>query len=264
MPVTNLISFTTLVRLIMLTMLASGVKPRLRVHICPVGFEVLRVAEPLLKMSADKAYLITHRRDDPAHQCVSRIKEVLRKRNSRVEIVEAYVDIWNLVDCVSKFKEIIQTEAGNSVYINVSTGTKVTAIAGTTVSMLTESIPYYAKVDHTRQRSVIPANEKVEEAFPIPVYSMVSPKHDALKLLKFVDEAGGSIRKKDLIERLSEVEVIKPVAKGELSLPAAHSQLRALLDPLEREWHFVRIESKGRSSKVILTEPGKVGLRIFS
>jgi hypothetical protein len=236
----------------------------LRVHICPVGFEVQRVADPLGRMRADKAYLVSYRADDPAHQCVSRIKEILLKENSGIQVIEEYVNIWNLVECITKFKEIIRKERGNAVFINVSTGTKVTAIAGTIVSMLEGSTPYYAKVDHAQQRQIIPTREKVEEPFEVPVYGLHPPRPEALRVLEFVEKSGGSVRKKDLIKKLREIEIIRPVTKTDLSPAAAHSQLRALLDPLEREWHFVKVESRGRSSKVSLTEQGTIGLRIFS
>ena len=97
-------------------------KTPLRVHICPVGFEVQRVADPLGRMRADKAYLVTYRADDPARQCVAKIKEDLLKKNSGIQVIEEYVNIWNLVDCIAKFKEIIRKERDNAVYINVSTG----------------------------------------------------------------------------------------------------------------------------------------------
>ena len=44
---------------------------------------------------------------------------------------------------------------------------------------------------------------------------------------------------------------------------APHSRLRAILDPLEKHWHFVEIRSKGRKSEVSLTEQGTSALKIF-
>ncbi len=214
-------------------------------------------------MRADKAYLITYRIDDPAHECLVRIRENLGKQGTRIQLIEEYVNIWDLVQCITKFKDVIRRERGNTVYINVSTGTKVTAIAGTIVSMLEGSTPYYAKVDHTQQRQSIPTKEKVEEPFEVPVYNLQPPRPEALRVLEFVEKSGGSARKKDLIEKLKEIQIIKPMTKSDLSASAAHSQLRALLNPLEREWHFVTIESRGRSSKVSLTDQGKIGLEVF-
>ena len=57
-----------------------------------------------------------------------------------------------------------------------------------------------------------------------------------MRILDLVEKSNGAARKKDLIGKLREMETIRPVAKFELSPAATHSQLRALLDPLERDW----------------------------
>src|SRR3989344_5218468 len=102
----------------------------LRIHIAPVGFEFLRVTEPLIRMQADKVYLITYEKDDKAAKFFSQIKKELGQKYRHIKVEEVFVDIWNLYDCIEKFREIILSEKNNHVYINVSTGTKITAIAG--------------------------------------------------------------------------------------------------------------------------------------
>jgi len=47
-----------------------------------------------------------------------------------------------------------------------------------------------------------------------------------------------------------------------LVIVTKHSQLRAILNPLEKVWGYVKVEYSGRS-EVILTEQGKAALRIF-
>ena len=42
-----------------------------------------------------------------------------------------------------------------------------------------------------------------------------------------------------------------------------HSQLRALLEPMIRDWNYIRVESQGQRSTVILTAQGVSALRIF-
>jgi len=48
-----------------------------------------------------------------------------------------------------------------------------------------------------------------------------------------------------------------------LVIVTKHSQLRAIIYPLEKEWGYVKVEYSGRRSEVILTEQGKAALRIF-
>lgn len=239
-------------------------KTPLRVHICPVGFEVARVTEPLLRMRADKAYLVSYKFGDAAGSYLTKIKSTLFEKYKQIQLVEEYLDLWDLFACITKFKEIVRKEEGNLVYVNVSTGTKVTAIAGTIVSMLVGSTPYYARVNYGPLPVAVPPTEKVDDPFEVPVYKIMSPSPQALKILEIVEKDNGSIRKKDLIVKLRKVGLIRPVANSDLTPSAEHSQLKAHLRPLEKEWKFVSVESRGRSSIVKLTDLGRTALKVFS
>ncbi len=48
--------------------------------------------------------------------------------------------------------------------------------------------------------------------------------------------------------------------KSELTEAAKHSQLRAMLDPMESEWKYVRIEASRRRSEVFITPQGEAAL----
>lgn len=73
------------------------------------------------------------------------------------------------------------------------------------------------------------------------------------------------MRKAHLIEKLESLGIIRlrDERKSSLTEAAKHSQLRAIIEPLETEWKYVRVEASGRRSEVILTEQGKTALRIF-
>jgi hypothetical protein len=240
-------------------------KTPLRVHICPVGFEVRRVTEPLVSMRADKAYLVSYRRDDEAATYLAKVKSVLHHEYKQIQVTEEFLDLWDLLACIGRFKQIVRNEKeeGNLVYINVSTATKVTAIAGTIVSMLLGSTPYYAKVNYGPRQLSTPPTEKVDEPFEIPVYQILTPRPEALKILEIIEKEKGTIKKKDLIAKLREIGMIRSIASSDLSLQAAHGQLKSHLNPLEREWRFITVESRGRSSTVKLTDLGRTALRVF-
>jgi len=239
-------------------------KPPLRVHICPVGFEVLRVTEPLLRMRADKAYLVSYKFGDAAASYLTRIKSTLLDGYKHIQLVEEYLDLWDLFACITKFKEIVRKEEGNLVYVNVSTGTKVTAIAGTIVSMLTGSAPYYARVNYGPLPVAVPPTEKVDDPFEVPVYKILAPSTSAMRILEIIEKESGSIRKKDLIAKLRKVGLIRSTGNAELTPSAEHGRLKPHLDPLEKEWKFVTVESRGRSSIVKLTDQGRTALKVFS
>lgn len=214
-------------------------------------------------MKADKVYLISQRPGDAAASYFEKVKTWLRSNYIQIQIQEEYTDLWDLVACITKFKQIVTNERGNLAYINVSTGTKVTAIAGTIVSMLTGCTPYYAKVNYGIQQPAVPPTEIVEEPFEIPVYRITRPDARSVKLLEFINQSEGSISKKELIQKLRKAGIIRSVATKQLSASASHSQLRRFLDPLQKDWHFVTVESRGRSSTVRLTDEGRTALRIF-
>jgi CRISPR locus-related DNA-binding protein len=239
----------------------------LRVHIAPVGFEIRRVVEPLTKMLADKVYLVTlGGEDDAAKKFITLIKRDLAQNYEHIKLEEVFVDVWDPYECIAKFREIILKERGNHVYINVSTGTKITAIAGILSCMLWGATPYYARVSYPEPKITdLPRTEHVQEPDVLPVYKINKPRREFLLILSFLKDAGGRLRKVHLIKKLEAVGIIglRDETKTEFSQSAKHSQLRAILDPMEKEWGFVIVEARGRRSEVSLTEQGQTALKIF-
>jgi CRISPR locus-related DNA-binding protein len=237
----------------------------LRVHIAPIGFEFLRVTEPLIRMQADKVYLITSGEDDNAAKFFAQIKKELGQRYKHIKVEEVFLDIWDLYDCIQKFRKIILKEKGNHVYINVSTGTKITAIAGMLSCMLWGASPYYAPVRYPSSKEIKLPTEQVLDPEPLPVYDIRQPTNDEMLVLSLLKSAGGKMRKSKLIEKLGDEKIIKikDETVTKLTDAAKHSQLRAILDPMENKWKFVEVEASGRRSEVSITEKGETALKIF-
>lgn len=238
----------------------------LRIHLCPVGFEVKRVVDPLVWMRADKVYLITYKQGDEAQSYLEKIESDL-KDYPNIELVKKFANIWDLFECLELMRDIISKESGNKIFVNVSTGTKVTAIAGMLSCMLWGSSPYYAKVSYPSNNITVPTVTEIVENPPdlLPVYGINKPKPEYLLILKLLMDNSSKLRKSQLIERLEDEGIIKKRSKvdGEFSMSAKHSQLRALLEPMIRDWNYIKIESEGRRSTVILTDQGINALRIF-
>jgi hypothetical protein len=220
-----------------------------------------------MKMLADKVYLVSlGGEDDAAVKFVSYMNRDLSQNYEHIKVVEVTVDVWDLYDCVGKYREIILKEKGNHLYINVSTGTKVTAIAGMLSCMLWRATPYYARVSYPQPKSVeSPRTEHVLEPDLLPTYEIKKPKSEILLVLKMLKEHQGKLRKGGLIRELEVAGIIRVKDENiaELSESAKHSQLRAILDPMEREWGFITVEASGRRSEVSITEQGENALRIF-
>lgn len=238
----------------------------LRVHIAPVGFDFRRVTVPLIQMQADKVYLVTYSPDDNAKKFFGQVKKELAQNYEHIQVQEVFLDVWNLFDCLEKFRQIILKEKGNHIYINVSTGTKITGIAGMLSCMLWGASPYYARVSYpSAKETEIPPTEYVEEPDILPVYEIKKPGHEILLVLSLLKANGGRMKKARLIEKLESLEIIRirDETKTELSSAAKHSQLRAILDPMENEWGYVEVKASGRRSEVFLTEKGGTALQIF-
>ncbi len=238
----------------------------LRIHIAPVGFEFKRVTEPLVDMQADKVYLIRWGQDiDQATKFLTAIKKELGTNHKHIQINEVTLDLWDLYECIEKFREIIYDEKGNHIYINVSTGTKITVIAGMLSCMLWDAEPYYVRVNYHDTKIKTVHSEDVEKPKSLPVHKITKPKPEFIKILNLLQANDGNMRKQIMIKKLEEIKVLRDRDQSgdDLTPSAMHSQLSALLRPMELMWKYVTVKSSGRKSTVSMTEQGKSALKIF-
>ena len=86
-----------------------------------------------------------------------------------------------------------------------------------------------------------------------------------MQLLNLLQQREGVMRKSALIKKLEEFHVIRETGDSGkmLTSSAKHSQLRSLLDPMEREWSLISVEARGSRSEVHITDQGETALRIF-
>jgi hypothetical protein len=149
--------------------------------------------------------------------------------------------------------------------VNVSTGTKITAIAGTLACMLWRGEPYYVQVSRSWYSrftpKVQPVNDVVRSVDPVSVYELRAPGPELVAVLEALDRAGGTLRKRDLIRALG---LDLAAAGGRAPTPQAqHSRLRLRLTPLEAKWGFVADEAHGARGRVRLTPQGRLALTLF-
>jgi hypothetical protein len=248
-------------------------KPELRIHIVTVGFQIRRITEPLIRERADKVYLITRAHEDKATAYLDKVMKILRKEKY-LQVEKRAMDIWNLFDCLQTYKKIINEEEEKGgknahIYINVSTGSKVSSIAGTLACMIWKGTPYYAHIEYNDKKD--PADDLPDEDVTIideiPVYSINKPKSESLVVLKILDSIKEArklkmMKKGRLIEELEETGIIDK----NLSIGAKHSKLKGLLNSISiagSDNPLVEVEYKGKQSNVILTTQGESTLKIF-
>lgn len=239
----------------------------LRIHIAPVGFDFRRVTEPLIRMRADMVYIVKyiHDDDDIAYEFYDKIKNELEVNYRHIQVKEIHVDLWNLYECMGAFRKIMLEEKKNHVYVNVSTGTKITSIAGMLSCMMWNAHPYYVPISYVGREKRVNVSEHVDEPEDLPTYSINKPHPEFMLILDLLSRNGGVMRKARLIKELEDKGVIdsRDMNGNELSSPAKHSRLRALLDPMERHWNLVSVQARGRRSEVYIQKQGETALKIF-
>ena len=234
-------------------------KTIIRVHIAPIGRHLERIVEPLITLKADRVYLISYSEDDKAAEFLKQTKQILKKNN--IEVKTEFTDIWNLTSCIETFQKIIQNEKDNQVFFNVSTGTKITAIAGMISCMIEGIQPYYAKAKYPSVEFPKKINLKeINEIVSLPTFIIEKPKKESIEILKLVENQ--ELSKKELIQILKENNTIKSQDGETLSKPAEHGQLKTILQPLFNAKQ-IETETRGRQSFVKITQKGKTALSVF-
>jgi hypothetical protein len=254
----------------------SGVRPgdpHARIHLAPVGFEVERVVEPVLADRADRVYLVTRDGDDAARPFLEEVERRLSRARWPVEVALVPTPIWDVFGTLGVYRQLFESEQRTDrnandvvpIRVNVSTGTKITAIAGTLACMLWRGEPYYVQVSRAWYSGltpkVRPVNDVVRSVDPVSVYELRAPTKELVEVIEALAAAGGSLRKRDLIRALG---LDQPVDGGRAPSPQAqHSRLRLRLGPLEAKWGFVAADDTGGRGRVRLTPQGRLALTLF-
>jgi hypothetical protein len=248
--------------------------PRARVHIVPVGFEVERITEPLERERADRVYLITRPMPDAAALFVDAVERRLKRAAWPIDVRVVRTELWDSFAAVAAYRSIFEAEGRVDrhatgvlpIRVNVSTGTKITAIAGTLACMLWNGEAYYVQVSRSwysdRPPRVRAVHDVVERVDPVPVYELRAPAPELIEVLEALHRRGGSLRKRDLLRELGLDRTGSDGAPA-LSAQAQHGRLARRLEPLEARWGFVATDARGPRARVRLTEQGRVALTLF-
>lgn len=196
-------------------------KHPLRVHICVVGFEIDRISEAAIRMKADKVYLISQEKKDKGREFLEVNRRILEEKNIDV-IVKLVESVHDLSTLLCNIKKIIRDEEkDNYIYINISSGSTLSTIAGTISSMMLikdrNIFPYYVKPENypdsagTEELTSLltkydikrhPQSIGVKEIQEIPVFPIRLPSNELIVVLEYLQSAkneGRQVTKRDLI-----------------------------------------------------------------
>ena len=242
---------------------SSFLKQELRVHIAPLGYDTKRIIQPVIDAKADKLYLVVHEEPDDYLNYVEYVEKNLKASGLPVEIIQQKCDLWNMLECVGCFKEIIQEEKGNNVRINLSSGSKITAIAGMLVCMTNQDVkPYYARVKYHQQRKSpkVLVSEFRETQEP-SVFALDKPDETHLLILRLLSVKKEGMNKSNLINALVEKKILK-TKDSKFPANALQNQIRKYLDPMTKSKH-IEIISDGRDRIIRITKRGRDILEVW-
>lgn len=235
---------------------------RLRIHIAPLGFESDRIVLPAIEMKADKVWIFVD--NDPtkteAKPYLEEIKKRLKQKKIEFEIMK--FNRLNLFSTLKGVKDIIETGKQHTYYVNVSSGSKIQAIACTMACMMfnvsNNLIPYYVQPKKYFPFKGKPQSSGMQKIIDLPQYEIQTPEEKLIKALGLIEKNKGRITKKDLADLAEEEKLIEIGAKEENRDQARFASLQKnIIEPLKDHWKFIVEEKSGRTRWISITEEGK-------
>ncbi|NVM02223.1 MAG: hypothetical protein HWN67_07795 [Candidatus Helarchaeota archaeon] len=248
-----------------------------RIHIAFQGFEVDRIAKPIIKFKGDKAYIFIFR-DEKTEQFIKQhnlIKQELEKIN--IETISINAEIHDYNNVIQKISQIIKDEreknASCEIFINISVGTKITAIAGMDACRIWNCTPYYVlpeyyiPEDDGKKQSL---SKGIKDIFSPPQFEIVKPEANLIQALKILASSKKDwMYKKDFKKKLQEKKILKILKtyndprdpkKKSAEYMALNQQY---IIPLRDKWKYIEQSNDKRNKKITITKMGYEILEIF-
>jgi hypothetical protein len=239
-----------------------------RVHLIPMGYEKDRITVPALEYNADEAILLEPSTDEkgvhrPAYH--DNIRDMLQEGGVDVETVEC--DIFNLYESLGTVAQLANEFSEHHVYVNLASGSKVTAIGGMIACMATGATPYYVRAQEYAGGDETPVAEGVKNIEMLPKYHIEAPERQNIEILSYIKESDGTLTKHDLIEfgKQNELPFISRYDTDGVNNPDRGYYRRLntqVISPLA-DAGFINVEKHSKYQYVTITESGENQLQAF-
>lgn len=253
--------------------MSSDAPVRDRVQVVPLGFEYARLKHPIIEWKADVVVAIEYAESEREVPYLVTLLEEL-DANERIDLDRRSCDLFDLYDALGTITEAIADYETDDVYVNLSAGSKITAIAGMIACMASGASPIYARPDYGPDGAKIPdapLHDEVADVFELPTYPIERPSDTQLAFLARIEEGMHGegrgryrgVAKNELIE-FAIAREYDFVARSETSSRKGYYRLldRHVIDPLADQG-YVEIEQVGRRKFVSLTPEGENVHRAF-
>ncbi|WP_436931941.1 HFX_2341 family transcriptional regulator domain-containing protein [Halosimplex halobium] len=231
-----------------------------RVHLIPVGYENDRIVLPAVELRADRVVLLRYEDETDHPSYVETVRGRLDDEGIDHETVSC--NIFDFYDSIGTVAELATRFSDHEVYVNLASGSKVTAIGGMIACMATGATPYYVRAQRYAAETDGDVAEGIREITELPTYPMQSPEPQHVAVMDHLDREDGA-RKRDLID-FGKNEGLPFIAERDAANRKSEYRLldSHVLGPLADNG-YVALEEVGRSTRVSLTESGRNTLRAF-
>lgn len=244
-----------------------GLKVPTRIHIIPLGYEEDRIVEPAVRYDADKALFLEPGADSPdieQPEYHDRVRERIQAAGIETETVEC--NIFNLYASLGTIAELANDFREHHVYVNLASGSKVTAIGGMIACMATGATPYYVRAENYAGGNQEPVASGVRSIEELPEYHIEEPEPQHISVLNYLSDHD-SVTKRDLIDfgKRESLPFIDRYDTDNVQNPD-RGYYRRLNDQIINQLEsrgFVEVEKHSRYQYVSLSDDGANQLRAF-
>ena len=260
-----------------------------QIHIVFNCEEEERITKPLIDNPPNRLYYFTAyirqtNQHDEFLDYYKRNVNVLREKISILEIIQKEVDYTNYIEIIQEISKIIKVEKKENpnckIFINVSSGSKMTSLASIEASKLWKCEIYYVFSSFYDPHGEGPRH-KGEFYIEIPLTFPINRPKDiyikALKLIEdliknkynkntFLEKREKFIYLKNLIEELESrlfIELERKHKDPRNRKSALYMKSYKFLEPLKKDLRYIKISDDKRNKKVYLTPNGKIINKIF-
>ena len=242
------------------------------IHLMPMGYEHERVVKPAKDYDADCVILIHY---DPGPAATGKnviepkyhdqVREELEKAGIQVE--EVRCDIFDLYSSLGTIARLAAEFKTDNVYVNLASGSKVTAIGGMIACMATGAIPYYVKADsYAGNPEQEPVAWDATDVVQLPKYPIDPPDEQHIACLDYIKKHQ-PVTKQNLID-FGETEKLPFYAHyntENVNNPARGYYRRLdsqIINPLTTK-EYIKVVERSKYRYISLTESGKNTLEAF-
>lgn len=225
----------------------------------PVGFEEDRICKTADKLNADEVVLVVNREDSKEQgRHRENAEKELRKMGYDPVIEEC--NIFNLYQSLGMIAELIHRYEDEEVYVNIATGSKVTAVAGMIAAMMSRANAYYVRAKDYKEDEV---PRGVKDIFELPRYPIDSPSLQHILVLDHLkDKEDEPTTKSDLID-FAESEELPFLSDRDVSRKAKYRLLdNHIIEPLLNDG-YITISEEGRNRLVDISPGGENMIEAF-